>query len=136
VIRGAELPQERSALGFLKWYLHPALDDTALSTLTFYEQEIPPASRSGRLRCQGGQVYFVVAGRGHTLLDGVKHAWERGDIINIPLRRDGVTVQHANDDAALPARLVGVEPNWFACTSVDRGSGFELLEPAPEYRRG
>lgn len=24
--------------------------------------------------------------------------------------------------------------NWFECASVDRGSGFEQLEDAPEYR--
>jgi hypothetical protein len=29
--------------------------------------------------------------------------------------------------------LLAVEPNLFACTSVDRGSGFEQLEDAPEY---
>jgi hypothetical protein len=26
-----------------------------------------------------------------------------------------------------------VEPNLFAATSVDRGCGFELLEPSPDY---
>ena len=30
--------------------------------------------------------------------------------------------------------FVAVEPNPFACTSVDRGSGFEQIEDAPEHR--
>jgi hypothetical protein len=56
-------------------------------------------------------------------------------VINLPLRRGGIVVQHFNDDPAQPARFLAVEPNLFACTSVDRGSGFEQLEDAPEYRR-
>jgi len=30
--------------------------------------------------------------------------------------------------------FVAAEPNLLACTSVDRGSGFEQIEDAPEYR--
>jgi hypothetical protein len=27
-----------------------------------------------------------------------------------------------------------VEPNWLACTGVDRGCGFEQLEDAPTFK--
>jgi gentisate 1,2-dioxygenase len=133
VVRLAELPLESNAQGLMRWYLHPAILDTVLSTLSIYRQEIPPGSRSGRLKFQGGQVIFIVAGKGHTLLDGVKHAWEAGDILNLPLRRDGIVVQHFNDDPVTTAALLAVEPNLFAATSVDRGCGFEQLEPSPDY---
>lgn len=136
VIRGDRLPQEKNPLGLVKWYLHPKIKDTVLSTLLFFEQEIPPGSRSGRLQSQGGQVIFIVEGKGHTTIDGVRFPWETGDVINLPLRRDGLIVQHFNDDPQKAARFVYAEPNWFECTGVDRGVGFELLEPAPEYRRG
>ena len=118
----------------MRWYMHPDIDDTILKTLMFLVQEIPPGSRSGRLMFQGGQVMFVIEGRGHTLIDGVKYAWEARDVVNLPLKRDGIVVQHFNDDPDNPARFIAAEPNWFACTSVDRGSGFEQLENSPDYR--
>ena len=84
VVRLAELPLENNQHGLMRWYLHPSITDTILSTLAIYRQEIPPGSRSGRLKFQGGQIMFIVEGRGHTTLDGVKHAWEAGDVLNLP----------------------------------------------------
>jgi gentisate 1,2-dioxygenase len=133
VVRLAELPLESNQQGLMRWYLHPSITDTILSTLMIYRQEIPPGSRSGRLKFQGGQIMFIVEGRGHTLLDGVSHAWQAGDVLNLPTRRDGIVVQHFNADSGKPAAFLAVEPNLFAATSVDRGCGFELLEPSPDY---
>jgi gentisate 1,2-dioxygenase len=134
VVKRAQLPQETNDQGKMRWYMHPAITKTALSTLLFYEQEIPPGSRSGRLKFQGGQVLFIVEGRGYTILDGVRHAWEAGDVLNLPLRRHGIVVQHFNSDPDKPARFVATEPNFLACTTVDRGCGFEQLEPCPEIQ--
>jgi hypothetical protein len=135
VLKRRDLPLETNRQGLMRWYMHPEITDTVLSTYMCFEQEIPPGSRSGRLKFQGGQVIYVIAGRGFTLLDGVKHPWSAGDVINLPLRRGGIVVQHVNDDPEQPARFIAVEPNLFGCTSVDRGSGFEQLDDAPEYRR-
>jgi gentisate 1,2-dioxygenase len=134
VIKEAELPQEVSRHGLLRWYLHPAIKDTCLSVLLFYQQEIPPGSRSGRLKFQGGQVMMITEGRGYTTIDGVKHPWKAGDVLNLPLRADGVIVQHFNADPNNSAKFVAAEPNWLECVTVDRGCGFEQLEDAPEYR--
>ena len=135
VVRLSELPLENNQHGLMRWYLHPAIVDTVLSTLSIYRQEIPPGSRSGRLKFQGGQILFIVEGRGHTMLDGVKHAWEAGDVVNLPCKRDGIVVQHFNDDPATTAVFMAVEPNLFAATSVDRGCGFHQLEQSPDFRR-
>jgi hypothetical protein len=135
VLKRRDLPLEANRQGLMRWYMHPEIKDTVLSTYLCFEQEIPPGSRSGRLKFQGGQVIYVIAGRGFTLLDGVKHSWSAGDVINLPLRRGGIIVQHVNDDPEQPARFLAVEPNLFGCTSVDRGSGFEQLDDAPEFRR-
>ena len=135
VVRLAELPLESNSQGLMRWYLHPAILDTVLSTLAIYRQEIPPGSRSGRLKFQGGQVMLILEGQGYTLIDGVKHPWKAGDAVNLPLRADGIIVQHFNTDPDKPAKFVAAEPNWLECTSVDRGSGFEQLEDAPEYRK-
>jgi hypothetical protein len=134
VIKEAGLPQEKNQQGLMRWYLHPAIRDTVLSTFLFFQQEIPPGSRSGRLKFQGGQVMLILEGKGYTLIDGVKHSWEAGDVVNLPLRSDGIVIQHFNSDRENPAKFIAAEPNWFDCTSVDRGCGFEVLEEAPEYR--
>jgi len=136
MIRESELPLEINRQGLMRWYLHPSIRDTVLSTMLFFEQEIPPGSRSGRLKFQGGQVMMILEGSGYTLLDGVKHAWKAGDVLNLPLRGDGIIVQHFNPDKEITAKFVAAEMNWFECTSVDRGSGFEQLEDAPEYHDG
>lgn len=134
VIKEAELPLEVSRQGLLRWYLHPAIKDTCLSVLLFYQQEIPPGSRSGRLKFQGGQVMMITEGCGYTTIDGVKHPWKAGDVLNLPLRADGIIVQHFNADPNKPAKFVAAEPNWLEGVTVDRGCGFEQLEDAPEYR--
>jgi hypothetical protein len=77
---------------------------------------------------------MITEGRGYTMIDGVKHPWKKGDVLNLPLRADGIVVQHFNTDPQNPARFVAAEPNWLEGVSVDRGSGFEQLENAPEYR--
>jgi hypothetical protein len=134
VIKQAELPLETNRQGLMRWYLHPAIKDTVLSVFLFFQQEIPPGSRSGRLKFQGGQVMIILEGSGYTVLDGVKHHWQAGDVLNLPLRGNGIIVQHFNPDPVKAARFVAAEPNWFECATVDRGSGFEQLEDAPEYR--
>jgi len=135
VIKEKELPLEVNRQGLMRWYMHPAIKDTALSVLMFFQQEIPPGSRSGRLKFQGGQVMMILEGQGYTTIDGIKHPWQAGDVLNLPLRVDGIIVQHFNTDPNNPAKFVAAEPNWFECTTVDRGSGFEQLEDAPEYKK-
>jgi hypothetical protein len=135
VIKESELPLEVNRQGLMRWYLHPSIKDTCLTVLMFYQQEIPPGSRSGRLKFQGGQVMMITDGQGYTMIDGVKHSWKAGDVLNLPLRADGIIVQHFNTDPNNTAKFVATEPNWFEGVSVDRGCGFEQLEDAPEYSR-
>ncbi len=133
VVRGDELAQESNEQGLMRWYMHPAIENTILNTLMFFEQELPPKSRSGRLKFQGGQVMYILAGAGYTLVDGVKHPWKTGDVLNLPVRRDGIVVQHVNDDPEIAAKFLACEPNFIDAAGVDRGSGFELLEPSTTF---
>lgn len=135
VIKGSQLPQELNRQGYMRWYMHPMIKDVVLQTHLFFEQEIPPGSRSGALKFQGEQVMYILEGKGYTLINGVKHPWEAGDVVNLPVRKEGIIVQHFNTDPDKPAKFVAAEPNLLECTSVDRGSGFEQIEDAPEYRR-
>ena len=135
VISEADLPLELNRQGLMRWYLHPDIEDTVLQTCLFFLQEIPPGSRSGRIKFQGEQIMYIVEGEGYTLIDGVKHHWKAGYVLNLPVRKDGIIIQHVNVSADQPAKFVAVEPNFLHCASVDRGSGFEQLEDAPEYQR-
>src|SRR2546430_16967703 len=131
VIKEAELPLEVSRQGLMRWYLHPAIKDTCLSVLLFFQQEIPPGSRSGRLKFQGGQVMMITEGRGYTMIDGVKHPWKAGDVVNLPLRADGIIVQHFNADANNPAKFVATEPNSLQGDRGHRRCRFEQPQNAP-----
>ena len=117
----------------MQYYLHPVLPNAVLRTLIFYKQEIPPGSRSGRQQCQGSIIFYVLAGRGHTIVNGTRHRWAAGDMINLPILEEGIVYQHFNDDREAPVVMIGCEPNLVDVLGVDKGAGFEELDPAPEY---
>lgn len=134
VIKGASLPREENAFGRMRWYLHPSIKDTLLSTLMFYSLEIPPGGRTGRLKTPGDECILIVAGRGYTLIDGVEHPWKAGDMLGLPIRPEGLVIQHVNEERSLAAHMVVARPNTVDALGVDRGSGFELYEEAPTRR--
>ena len=136
LVKGDELPWEVNPQGKMRWYLHPSIDDTVIRTLIVYLQEIPPGSSSGKLKCQGGTVIYVLEGKGHTLIDDVTHKWETDDVVQLPVRPNGIVFQHFNDDINKAAQLICAEPNLVHALGVDRGSGFEQLSSAPEYKGG
>ena len=131
-VKGKELPLEVNPQGMLKWYMHPNIETTAHKFIMFYTQEIPPASRSGKQRCQGGVVFVVVEGVGHTVIDEQSYDWKKGDLFQLPIKPDGVVFQHFNASDSAAALLLAAEPNLVAATGVDRACGFEQLEKAPE----
>jgi gentisate 1,2-dioxygenase len=98
----------------------------------FYSQEIPPASRSGKQRHQGGVVFVAVEGAGYTVIDEQRYDWKKGDLFQLPIKPDGIVFQHFNSSGSETALLIAAEPNLAATTGVDRACGFEQLEKAPE----
>jgi gentisate 1,2-dioxygenase len=133
LIKGRELPWENNRQGKMKWFLHPALDNTAIRSMIVFEQEIPPGGRSGAQKTPGGSVLYILEGKGYTLLDGVRHDWQAEDLVNIPIRREGVVVQHVNADARRRVRFVSADLNLVDILGVDRGAEFAQVEPAPEW---
>jgi gentisate 1,2-dioxygenase len=131
LIKGKDVPWEHNRQGKMKWFMHPALTDTCIRSLLFFEQEIPPGGKSGLQMTPGGGIMFILEGRGYTTLDGVRYDWQAQDIVQIPLRRDGVKVQHVNTDLRRPVRFVQAELNLLDTLGVDRGASFEQLEDAP-----
>jgi len=130
---GDELPWELNRQGFMRWYLHPLMEDRVINPFIFYVQKIPPGSRSGRVKTQGSQIFYIWEGRGYTTIDGVRYDWEEGACVQIPLRPMGVIFQHFNTDPEKPALLISVEANTVGALGMDRGCGFEQLENCPEY---
>jgi gentisate 1,2-dioxygenase len=133
LIKGKDLPWERNRQGKMKWFLHPALDNTSIRSMLFLMQEIPPGGKSGVQKTPGGQVLYVISGRGYTLLDGERFDWEAEDVVNIPIRANGVHVQHVNIDRREPVVFVQAEINLMDMLGVDRGSELEQVENAPDY---
>src|SRR3990172_3969892 len=89
VIEAKTLEPEINRMGVFKWYLHPALETTAIRNILFWTQEIPPGSHSGKQKNQGGRVHYVWKGKGYTMVDDEKHEWEKGDLILIPVKPNG-----------------------------------------------
>ena len=134
VLREKELPLENNPMGLYKWYLHPGKRNVGTRTLLVWMQEIPPKSCSGKQKTQGGQIHIVLEGHGYTVIDGVRHDWDKFDAIFLPLLPDGTTHQHFNSDDEKWAKLLCAEPNFIDALGVDKGSGFDVLEKSPDYK--
>lgn len=131
LIKGRDLPWENNRQGKMKWFLHPALNRTAIRSMIVFEQEIPPGGKSGAQKTPGGSVLYILAGRGYTLLDGERHDWQAEDLVNIPIRTEGVVVQHVNADPRHPVRFISADLNLVDILGVDRGAELEQIEAAP-----
>jgi gentisate 1,2-dioxygenase len=137
VVKGKELPLENNRMGNYRWYLYPWQENTPIRTLLMWVQEIPPGSRSGKVRTAGGRMHYVWQGRGYTIIDDTRYDWEQGDIVLIPLHPGkGNVHQHFNADPDKPVKLLVAEPNWYDVLGVDMGvqGGFEILEDSPDYK--
>ncbi len=134
VIKGKELPLEKNRMGLFRWYLHPYRKDAAHRALLVWVQEIPPGSRSGKQKAQGGRMHYVLEGWGYTEIDGVRHEWKQGDMILFPIKTQGITYQHFNKDPGAKARIVAAQPNVYDTLGVDLGSGLEQLEDSPDFK--
>ncbi len=133
VISGESLPLERNRMGLYKWYLHPSLKNLGNRAYLFWVQEIPPGSRSGKLKSQGGQVFIIWQGNGYSIVNDVRYEWEPRDALFIPLLPEGSTYQHFNTGKAT-AKIIGCEPNLVDQLGVDKNCGFEILEDSPDYK--
>lgn len=74
------------------FYLDHVYADTATEDWRVFIHAIQ--SVSGRHTHQGGLGLFVLEGRGATTYDGVRHEWEKGDLIVLPIKPGGIDHQH------------------------------------------
>ena len=110
----------------------------------FFQQEIPPGSRSGKHRHLAEECLYVVEGHGYDLHQDCdveitdtyhwrpqeeikRFEWEAGDVIYVP---PNTIHQHFNASADRPVRLISIINRIFkACGLND----LEQIEDAPEY---
>ena len=96
VIKGLKPEQyELCPQGLIGWYLQPNDSSNAcLQDWWVFIHDIRGVS--GRHRHQGGLVLFIIEGRGYSTMNGVRYDWEEGDMVIMPLLREGVEHQHFN----------------------------------------
>jgi len=75
-------------------YVNPSTGRSVLPTLGCYIQMLRPGIRTRSHRETSSAVYHVVAGAGHSVIDGVRFDWTHGDFFAVPPR---AWHEHAND---------------------------------------
>src|SRR5207253_4139056 len=60
LIKNRDLPWENNRQSKIKWFLHPALDNTPIRSMIVFEQEIPPSGRSGAQKTPEGSVLYIL----------------------------------------------------------------------------
>jgi gentisate 1,2-dioxygenase len=135
VLKFKETAWEINRQGKMKWYLHPTIRDTAHRAVTAYIQEIPPGSRSGKVRHQGGWGFYIWKGAGYSLISDKRYDWEEEDVVLLPIDAiKGVTFQHFNTSPDNPVLLLAFLPNTVDSLGIDMGIGLEQVEDCPEYQ--
>jgi quercetin dioxygenase-like cupin family protein len=130
IVREEDAVLETNRHATMRWYVHPDFDDLVDHNTLFYRYEIPAHGATGKQHRQGNLVSFVISGHGYTEVNGVRHEWEKGDVIGLPPLVNGVTFQHVNTSDEI-AMLITAEPNLYEALGVEMGAGFVQLEDAP-----
>lgn len=108
--------------------LEPDLQDTCLQDWEVFLQIFP--DRSGKHTHQGGLVIFILEGHGYSVYDGVRHDWEAGDLLLLPMTPGGIEHQHFNLDPDRPAQWIALV-YWPFFTYA--GSEIRQQETSPLY---
>src|SRR6185503_632038 len=103
VVQMADTPQELMRQGYLRYYLDSGrrVLDTPLQNWSVFTHEVRKIS--GKHRHQGGLIIYVIDGTGYSVVDGERVDWEKGDLVQLPLREKGVEHQHFNSHPDKPA---------------------------------
>ena len=128
VVHADDIPWHQNRHARVKYLLHPMRPETAVSDTMIFVHEIH--KHSGMHRHQGGLALFVLDGRGHTVVNGVAHEWEAGDLILLPIKPGGCEHQHFNRYADKPCKWIAF---IYKPLHDEVASYIEQREPAPEY---
>jgi len=132
VIRKAEQEVFQSRQGKLRFFLDPvSFKETPLQQWRVFTHEIK--TRSGKHTHQGGLVIYVIEGKGYSIVDGERWDWEKGDLVLLPMKPEGVEHQHFNLDPDKPSV-------WAAFINVPiqeyLASDLQQQEMSPDFKEG
>jgi mannose-6-phosphate isomerase-like protein (cupin superfamily) len=116
--------------GRLKYFLDPVtFKHTPLQHWRVFIHDIK--TRSGKHTHQGGLVIYVLEGKGYSVVDGERKDWEKGDLVLLPMKPEGVEHQHFNADPSKPAL-------WAAFIHIPiqeyLASDLKQNEPSPDFK--
>ena len=128
---GEECEWFMSRQGRLKFFLDPVtFKDTPLQHWRVFTHEI--RTRSGKHRHQGGLVIYVLEGKGYSIVDGERKDWEKGDLVLLPMKPEGVEHQHFNLQPEVGPAI------WAAFINVPiqeyLASDLQQRENSPEFK--
>ena len=92
--------------GVLLEYRHPQTGGPVLPTMACLIQLLRPGEHTRAHRHTGSAVYLVVEGAGHTVIDGQRFDWQKGDIIAVP---PWALHEHANASTKADAVLFSIQ---------------------------
>jgi len=105
VVKPANRELQITRQGRLMYLLQPMkYKDVPLQEWLVFTQDI--RTHSGKHRHQGGIIIYVVEGKGHSIVEGERIDWEKGDLVLLPIRPGGVEHQHFNDQPGQPCQWV------------------------------
>ncbi len=144
VVKPSDAPWQVTRDGRVRILASPARTDVRVFSVDVYQQEIPGGSRSAKHWHMADEVFYVMAGRGHSLQWDVEaeigerymarvakepSRWEfgPGDLLYVP---HNTIHQHFNADAKTPLLLLSAQNRMFKLLGYD---SVVYLEDAPEY---
>lgn len=131
VIRKDEQEVFQSRQGKLRFFLDPvSFKDRPLQQWRVFTHTI--ATRSGRHRHQGGLLIYVLEGFGYSIVDGERWDWEKGDLVLLPMRPEGVEHQHFNldDKPSVWAAFINVPIQEYLASDLQQ------TEISPDFKEG
>lgn len=131
LLKGKLQPFQQGRQGLIRTYCHDSMKDLAADKWAIFVHEIK--THSGKHRHQGGLTIFVLSGKGYTVVDGVRHDWDPGDLICLPIKKGGVEHQHFN-------LAPGSDCRWIAFSYMPFfdhvASEFTQTEVSPLFKAG
>jgi quercetin dioxygenase-like cupin family protein len=111
VIHENDREWEQSRQGRIKWYCSPALQGAnyPLREWRIFKHDI--RKHSGSHKHQGGFIIFCLEGKGYSVIEGVRHDWEGGDLLLLPLKTGGIEHQHFNLEPGKPCKWIAFNYN-------------------------
>ena len=132
VITSEDRPWHQTRQGKLRYYLDPVtFKDTPLQHWRVFVHDI--RTRSGKHRHQGGLVIYVLEGKGYSVVDGERWDWEKGDLVLLPMKPEGVEHQHFNlnpAEAAIWAAFINIPIQEYLASDLQQ------TENSPDFKEG